>query len=77
MARITKSARDAILSATNEFLVSISVTEEVELVFSRKDDAISDEINLVCKKNSKSGGLKRFIEYKDGTIKIKAGASSK
>lgn len=73
MARITKATRDTIVAATNEFLTSINESEEVELEFGVKDDAVNNELKLVCKKSSKSSDLKRSIEYKDGTINVNAG----
>jgi len=72
MASITKSTRNIIVAVTNEFLSSITETEDIELEFSNKDDSISNNIRLECKKSSKSPNVKRFLEYRNGTISIDA-----
>lgn len=70
MARINKETRDTIVAAFNDFLVSIGDKEEIDLEFSLCDDGVDNELRFACKKPSKSGGLHRKLEYKDGTIQV-------
>lgn len=70
MARVNKETRDTIVAAMNDHLISISEKEEVELEFQLVDDGINSELRLICKKPSKSGGLKRKLEFKDGIIQV-------
>lgn len=70
MARINKETRDTIVAAFNDYLISISDKEEVELEFSLVDDGVNNTIRLNCDKPSKSGGLKRKLEFKDGVIQV-------
>lgn len=70
MARINKETKSTIIAALNDFIVSISDREEIDLEFGLTDDGVNSEIILHCKKPSKSGGLKRTLGFKDGVIQV-------
>lgn len=70
MARVNKETRDTVVAALNDFLILINDREEVDLEFELVDDGVNSEIKLLCKRASKSGGLKRKMEFKDGVIQV-------
>lgn len=70
MARITKETRDTIIAAFNDYLVSIGDKEEIDIEFNLTDDGVDNKITFNCVKPSKSGGMKRKLEYKDGLIHV-------
>lgn len=70
MAKVIKETRDTIVAAVNDYLISIPEKEEVEMEFELADNGVDNELRLICKRPSKSGGLKRKLEFKDGTIMV-------